>query len=151
MTWHKTSQTGLAYSNINSKHCAVNSRVNDWPAHHCIGLQRHQATFVRTTLKRRWVIRYCVLCVCCYAKTDISIVSSSAFMCQSSQNFPHYGDCLPWKFDGGLQQKILRESPKTWNFCTCTCKSAHCVYLGGQRSSSNVHLVGHCLTVPQPF
>ena len=33
---------------------------------------------------------------------------------------------------GGLQQKILRESPKTGNFCTCTCKSAHCVYLKGQ-------------------
>jgi len=63
----------------------------------------------------------------------------------------HHGDCLPWKFDGGLQQKILRESPKTWNFCTCTCKSAHCVYLGGQRSRSNIHLVGHCLMVPQPF
>ena len=42
----------------------------------------------------------------------------------------HHGDCLPWKFDGGLQQKILRELPKTWNFGTCTCKSAHCVYLG---------------------
>jgi len=45
----------------------------------------------------------------------------------------HHGDCLPWKYDGGLQQKILRESPKTWNFCTCTCKSAHCVYLGGSK------------------
>jgi len=55
------------------------------------------------------------------------------------------------KVCGGLQQKILRESPKTGNFCTCTCKSAHCVYLGGQRSRSNVYLVGHCLMVPQPF
>jgi len=34
---------------------------------------------------------------------------------------------------GGLQQKILRESPKTGNFCTCTCKSSHCVYLGGSK------------------
>ena len=33
----------------------------------------------------------------------------------------------------GLQQKILRESPKTGNFCTCTCKSVHCVYLGGSK------------------
>jgi len=63
----------------------------------------------------------------------------------------HHGDCLPCKFDGGLQQKVLRESPKTGNFCTCTSKSAHCVYLGCQRSRSNVHLVGHCLMVPQPF
>jgi len=30
----------------------------------------------------------------------------------------------------GLQEKILRQSPKNGNFCTCTCKSAHCVYLG---------------------
>jgi len=45
----------------------------------------------------------------------------------------HHGDCLPWKFDWGLQQKILRESAKTWNFCTCTCKSAHCVYLRGSK------------------
>ena len=63
----------------------------------------------------------------------------------------HHGECLPWKFDGGLQLKILRESPKTWNFCSCTCKSAHCVYLGGQRSTSNIHLLGHCLMVSQPF
>jgi len=45
----------------------------------------------------------------------------------------HQLDCLPWKFDGGLQQIILRELPKTWNFCTCTCKSAHCVYIRGSK------------------
>ena len=89
------------------------------------------------------------------AKTDISIVSFVGVYGSKFTKFStlvdHHGYCLPWKFDGGLQQKILRESPKTWNFCTCTCKSAHCVYLGGQRSRSNVHLVGHCLTVPRPF
>jgi len=33
----------------------------------------------------------------------------------------------------GVPQKILRKSPKTWNFCTCTCKSARCVYIRGSK------------------
>jgi len=45
--------------------------------------------------------------------------------------------------------KVLSDSNRqNLYFCTCTWKSAHCVCLGGQRSRSNVHLVGHCLMVP---
>jgi len=49
-----------------NRRTTLNSCVNDWPAHHCIGLQQHQATFARTTLNRRWVSRYRVLCISCY-------------------------------------------------------------------------------------
>ena len=46
----------------------------------------------------------------------------------------HTRVCLPWKFDRGYSRR--ENPPKTWNFHTCTRKSAHHVYI--QRSEVKV-------------
>jgi len=117
---------------------------------------QHKLTYSESIARRRHLYLHHLLGRPLIAEIpNVSIVSFVGVYGSKFTKFStlveHHGDCLLWKFEAGLQQKILRESPKTWNFCTCACKSVHCVYLGGQRSRSNVHLVGHCLMVPEPF
>jgi len=112
----------------------------------CHSQQTNSESFAR---RRHQYVRCCIALrgkqTTRNGKTDISIASfigvyGSKFT-KFSSLVEHHGDCLPWKFDGGLQQKLLRESPKTGNFCTCTCKARTVFTSGGQRPRSNVHLV----------
>ena len=52
---------------------------------------------------------------------------------------------------GGYSRKFWENRQKPGIFALVHAKACTVFTLGGQRSRSNVHLVGHCLVVPQPF
>jgi len=89
------------------------------------------------------------------AKTDISIVSFVGVYGSKFTKFStlvdHHGDCLPWKFDGGYSRKFWENRQKPGIFALVHAKARTVFTSGGQRSRSNVHFVGHCLSVPRPF
>jgi len=53
----------------------------------------------------------------------------------------------------GVTAENFERIAKTWNFCTCTRKSALCLPRGSKVKVEHIPCrnVGHCLMVPQPF